>query len=52
MKQIFHHYKEWECFKSGLWRKVSKEEEIILIQKCIDFTGKHDLYGAAMRRFI
>lgn len=52
MKQIFHHYKEWECFKSGLWRKEKKKEEMELVLKCIDFTGKHDLYGAAMKRVI
>ncbi len=52
MKQIFHHYKEWEDYKAGMWRKISKKEEQEIIQGCIDFTGNHELYGAAMLRVI
>ena len=52
MRQIFHHYKEWEDYKSGVWRSVSKDELNELVVKCIDFTGQHDLYGLAMMRVI
>lgn len=52
MRQIFHHYKEWEDYKSGAWRNVGKQETNILIAKCIEFTGNHELYGAAMVRVI
>lgn len=52
MKQIFHHYKDWEDYKSGVWRNVQKDEETELVTKCMDFTGKDDLYGLAMMRVI
>jgi predicted phosphoadenosine phosphosulfate sulfurtransferase len=52
MRQIFHHYKEWEDFKSGMWRVVDDGEFDTLFKKCVEFMGCHDLYGLAMIRVI
>ena len=48
MKQIYHPYWKWEDYKNGMWRKVSKEEELKLLPEIINFTGDYKLYGAAM----
>lgn len=52
MKQIFHPYHVWEDYISGVWRNVSREEEIEFLEKCVKFTGNHALYGMAMVRVI
>lgn len=52
MKQIYHPYYKWECFKNGMWRKESKQYEQNMIQEIIDFTGNHILYGDAMFQVI
>lgn len=52
MKQIFHPYTEWEDFKNGMWRKVSKIEEERMLPIAIEFTGDHEKYGAAMMEVI
>lgn len=52
MKRIYHHYKYWEDWINGMWRKESKEYESINIQKVIEFTGNHLKYGEAMIRVI
>ena len=52
MKQIFHHYSKWEDFINGMWRKESPEYESENLQKAVDFTGNHTLYGNAMLRVI
>lgn len=52
MKQIFHHYKKWEDYKNGMWRKVSLSEEQNFLSIAIEFTGDHLKYGAAMIRVI
>jgi hypothetical protein len=48
MKRIYHHYKKWEDFKAGMWRKESKEYEERELPKIIEFTGDHEQYGQAM----
>jgi hypothetical protein len=48
IKQIYHPYWLWEDFKNGMWRKLTKEEEIKLLPKIIEFTGNYELYGGAM----
>jgi hypothetical protein len=52
MKKIFHHYEKWEEYKNGMWRKVSKEEEIKYLKWAIDFTGNTELYGLHMRKVL
>ena len=45
MEQIYHNYNLWEDYKSGMWRKLKKQEEKEYLQKAVDFTGDADLYG-------
>lgn len=49
IKQVYTPYWEWECYKAGMWNKVGKEEEVIMIDKAISFTGNHIEYGEAMK---
>lgn len=48
MKQIYHPYYKWECFKNGMWRRETKVYESENIDSIINFTGNHVLYGNAM----
>jgi hypothetical protein len=50
MKKIWHPYWTWEDI--GMWRKASKEEEIVLLPKAIEFTSNTELYGEWMLRVI
>lgn len=52
MKQIFHQYHLWECYKNGMWNKVSKDIENKLLPIAIEFTGNDLLYGNAMLKVI
>lgn len=48
MKQIYHPYWLWECFKNGMWRREKKEYEETELIKIIEFTGNHNRYGESM----
>ena len=48
MQQIYHPYWFWEDYINGMWRKLTKEEEIKMLPEVIEFTGNHKLYGSAM----
>ena len=48
MKRIYHDYRRWEDFKSGMWKKVGKNEAEKLLPIAIEFTGDHVKYGEAM----
>ena len=48
VKQIYHPYWNWECYKNGMWDKRPKEYEEIELPKIIEFTGDHIKYGCAM----
>jgi hypothetical protein len=48
MNQIYHPYWQWEDYKAGMWRKISKEEELSILPEIIKFTGNYEDYGAAM----
>lgn len=52
MKQIYHQYTNWECFKNGMWLKLEAEQEREFLQIAIDFTSNHIKYGIAMLRVI
>jgi hypothetical protein len=52
IKQVFVHYKKWECYQNGMWFKVDKKTEIELLKKAIDFTSNHILYGNAMNEVV
>jgi hypothetical protein len=32
MKQIYHPYWKWEDYKAGMWRKLTKDEEMLFIR--------------------
>ncbi len=48
IKKLWHHYKRWEEYHHGMWRKVSKFEKEIFLNKAIEFTGDAELYGEYM----
>lgn len=48
MIQIYHPYWKWEDYKAGMWRKLTKEEELIMLPEVIKFTGDYKAYGSAM----
>jgi len=52
LKQVYIPYTEWEDWINGMWRKVSPEDEIIMLKQAIDFTGDHIIYGQAMSEVI
>ena len=52
MKQVFHHYKDWEEHHHGLWRKVSGAEKEEYLSKAVEFTGNTELYGDWMMKVI
>jgi hypothetical protein len=49
MKKVYKPYWEWEDYINGMWRKVNKEQESVMLQQAIEFTGNHIEYGNAMR---
>lgn len=51
LKQVWIPYNEWEDYINGMWKKkVDNESE--LLQKAIEFTSNHSLYGQAMGEVI
>lgn len=48
MVRVYKPYWVWEDYKNGMWRKVDKNTEIVLLDMAIKFTGNHVLYGNAM----
>jgi hypothetical protein len=48
MKQIYHPFNKWECYKNGMWNKVDKLTESKMLVDAIEFTGNHLLYGNSM----
>jgi len=52
IKQVYIQYTKWEDFLHGMWRKVSKEDEVIFLKQAIEFTGNHVVYGNAMGEVI
>jgi hypothetical protein len=52
MKQVYHNYLKWEDYKNGMWRKESREYEVKMLPKVIEFTGNHVTYGKAMMEVV
>jgi hypothetical protein len=50
MKKIWHPYWTWEDV--GMWRKATREDEILLLPKAIEFMGNVALYGEWMLKVI
>jgi len=49
MKQKYIEYWKWECYRSGMWKRVNKISQEKMLIKAISFTGDHIQYGNAMR---
>ena len=47
-KQVYIPYFDWEDWKNGMWRRVSKEEEEILLLKAIEFISDTEKFRRAM----
>ena len=48
MKQVYHHYREWEDWQNGMWRKEAPDKEKEFLAMAIEFTGNYKLYGKWM----
>ena len=48
MIQVYKPYWKWECYNNGMWNKVNKKTESIMLETAIEFTGNHILYGKSM----
>jgi hypothetical protein len=48
MKRIYHPFWLWEDIE--MWRKIPANKEREMLQKAIEFTGDHVLYGQWMLR--
>jgi len=48
MKRIYHPYNLWEDYINGMWKKVDKSSEKLMLKKAIEFTGDYKKYGKAM----
>ena len=49
-KRVWHPYTEWEEVKFNMWGRVADRQ--LFLQKAIEFTGNHTLYGSYMMRVI
>lgn len=52
IKQIWIPYREWEDWKSGMWRKIPASEVPDMLELAVSFTGDHERYGEAMREVV
>lgn len=50
LKRVYHPYDEWEEIHYNMWGSVSDFK--LWLDKAIEFTGDHDLYGHYMIRVI
>jgi hypothetical protein len=48
IKRVYHPYYNWEEVKYNMWGDV--DDTAAYLQKAIEFTGDHKLYGSFMRR--
>lgn len=48
MTRVYVPYWEWEDWVNGMWAKGNEDD----LQAAIEFTGDHELYGAAMSEVI
>lgn len=50
LTRVYHPYTMWEEIAAGMWSPVANKAEHL--QRAIEFTGDHALYGMYMRRVI
>jgi hypothetical protein len=48
--RVWHPYTLWEEISHNMWGKVDDKKE--MLNKAIEFTGNHKLYGSFMQRVI
>ncbi|AID58925.1 hypothetical protein PBI_GAIA_106 [Mycobacterium phage Gaia] len=48
LKQVWHPVHQWEEVAHNMWGKV--DDRAAYLEKAIQFTGNHELYGFFMRR--
>ncbi len=51
-KRVFHHYENWEEYKSGMWRKVDARNRESLKSKAANLMSNPSKFKAAMRKVI
>lgn len=49
-KRVYHPYTLWEEISHNMWGDVENEKQ--WLEKAIEFTGNHKLYGSFMQRVI
>lgn len=49
-KRVYHPYWDWEEIKFNMWGDVVDRKE--WVEKAIEFTGNHKLYGSYMMRVV
>lgn len=50
LNRIWHHYQDWEETHSNMWGSVNDRQEYL--DRAIEFTGDHKVYGAWMMKVI
>lgn len=49
MTEVYTPYWDWECYKNGLWRLVSKNERDSLIDECMSLMTNEKAFTDSMR---
>lgn len=52
IERKYYPYTQWEDYKAGMWRDVSKDNEEWYFQKALKFTGNAEMYGKWMLKVI
>lgn len=52
IKRVYKPYWTWECYKSGMWRKVDNKTYKEMLKKAILFTSDYQNYGKAMTEVV
>jgi hypothetical protein len=50
LSRVYHSHDKWEEIPAGMWSDV--DDRKAMLQRAIDFTGDHALYGSYMMRVI
>lgn len=50
LNRVYHPYDQWEEIKHNMWGKIKDRGS--MLQKAIEFTGNHKLYGSYMIKVI
>jgi hypothetical protein len=47
-ERFYFPYTQWEDYKNGMWKKLTKDKEDDYLKKAVEFTGNDVLYGKWM----